>query len=138
MKLPQFQQGGKPPVKRKVRCRLNLARIARAGNEALATNLTEPKANMIDSDVSDWLARRPNDKAMIALARAKLREFAIGDSVRFSSPLSPTVLEGRVTACNGKSVTIFWERTFSGTFTVGRTWGWDCLEKDRRGSGECT
>jgi hypothetical protein len=33
MKLPKFQQAGKPRVKRKVRCRLNLAGFG-AGNEA--------------------------------------------------------------------------------------------------------
>jgi hypothetical protein len=116
MKLPQFQQGGKPPVKRKVRCRLNLARIARAGNEALASNLTEPKANLLDRAV------------------LRFRAFTLGDPVRLPSPWSTNVFHGEVISRDDQKLTILWESQWTGTFEMHRTHGWDLLEKaeDRR------
>jgi hypothetical protein len=93
----------KPPVKRKIRCRLNLARSARAAMSASHPNGNGPKANQMDSAVSQRLSRRPDDKAMEELAQAKLREFKLGDPVRFCSPFSPTTFQGEVVALNGRS-----------------------------------
>jgi hypothetical protein len=105
----------KPPVKRKIRCRLNLARSARAAMSTSPLN-GEPKAKSLDPDV------------------LKFKAFALGDAVRLPSPWSTNIFHGEVISRDDQKLTILWESQWTGTFEMHRTHGWDLLEKaeDRR------
>jgi len=117
-------------LKRKIR-RLNLARSARAAMSASHPNVNEPKANLFDPAVSEWLSRLPSDHMMIMPARVKLQRWSIGDPVRFNAPFSGTVFTGVIESLDQESVTILWSDnglgTFRGSFRIGQTWGLDCI-----------